>query len=246
MPFLLPMLPALIGAGASVAGSALSGSRSASTPTLSPEMQQLQDQLANYSSTLMTNPTKNLAPMKLAATDQISRNYAAMPKTVANSLSSLGFGSSGKLGTAMYNTAAARSGDLTNLEGQYGQMAVNQANEGASLSEQLLNSFRGVSGTSSGNPAGNALMSGGNGLSNLSTLLMLQKVLGQSGGGSSRNISWPGNSTSYDTSTGTYTYPSTSSPAGSGAPADPSSGYGGDGSSGFNSDSGGGYDFGNP
>ena len=241
----LSILPALIGGGASIISGLLKGGTSATTPTLSPEMQALQNQVGSYASGLMRNPTQGLAPMKLAATDQINRNYASMPKTVANSLSGMGFGASGKLGTAMYNTAAARSGDLTNLEGQYGLMAVNQANEGASLSEQLLNSSRGSSTSGYGSP-GIALQSAGNGLSNLSTLLMLKKVLGQNGGssGPNSNISWPGNSTSYDTSTGQYTYPS--SPAASGAPADPSSGYGGDsgGSSGFNSDSGGGYDFG--
>jgi hypothetical protein len=180
MPFLAPLgaagISALIGGGASVLGSTLSGKSqtSTSTPTLSPELQQLQSQLLSYSQSLL-DPNSNNAT-RSAGIDQINRNYSTMPGKVQQQLSSRGFGRSGKVGTAMYNVENARLGNLSNFESQLEQ-------QGSSLGMQLLNSGRGTTTTGPSNMAANGLMSAGNGLSNLSTLLMLQNVLGGGGGG---------------------------------------------------------------
>ena len=194
MPFGGLLTVGLISAGSSIAGSVLSGkpktstSTNTSTPTLSPELQGLQDKLLGYSGDLMDNPSAGLQPLKTAATDNINRGYGTVIPQLMRRMSTLGYGSSGKTGNLMFQTDIARQGDLSNLESQFAQMILNQQNQGANLGMNLLNSGRGISSTSTltgpNTMAANGFMSAGNGLENLSTLLILSKILGQSGGGS--------------------------------------------------------------
>lgn len=124
---------------------------------------------------------KSLAPMKLAATSQVNKNYQAMPRKVTAQLAGRGFGKSGKLGTSLYNVEGSRLSDMSNLEGEFANMGREQSNFGASIGQQLLNSLRGTTTTSSG--SGNGLMSAGNGLGNIASMLMMSKILGGGGGG---------------------------------------------------------------
>ena len=199
MPFLAALLPALIGGGASIAGSLLSGkpktstSTSSTTPTMTPEMQQLMDQLSSYSKDSMTNGGgQALTTMKNNSIDQVNRNYMGAPARLSSQFASRGYGSSGDFGNSLYQTEYQRQGALSGLESQYAQMGLNQQNTGANLGEQLLNFGKGSTSTSTGTTpdtsAQNGFLSAGNGMSNLSTLLMLSNVL-KGGGGSST----PGN-----------------------------------------------------
>ena len=170
MPWIIPA----IGAVSSVVGSALGGNRS-TTPTLSPELQALQSKLLGFSGSILDNPSAGMEGMKINGIDQINRNYAQMPDLVSRTLAARGFGKSGKLGTAMFNTSAARLGTLGDFQSQFNQMVLNRQMQAAGLSEQLLNSGRGS--TTNAGGVGPGLMSAGNGLENLSTLLMLSNVL---------------------------------------------------------------------
>lgn len=204
MPFAAaaPIIASVIGAGGSIAGSALSGKpktstqTSSTTPTLTPQMQALMDQLAGYSTDSMNNPGAGLAPIKNAAIDNVNRNYMSVGSRLNKGFASRGYGSSGSLGDSMLQTEFARAGDLTGLEGQFADRAIGQKNFGASLGTQLLGFGRGSSseGSSTGPDMSmsNGLLSGGNALENLSRLLMLGNVLKGGGGSSVGNMNTSG------------------------------------------------------
>lgn len=185
----MQLLTAGLGLGSSVLGSII-GSKpktttQTTTPTFSPELQQLMSQLQNYSTSAIQGPDAGLKPMKTAATDSINRNYAKAPMRLASNFASRGYGSSGSFGDSMFNTEMSREGDLSDLEGKFAGMALDQKNKGASLGEQLLQMGRGstTTGTGPNMATGNGLMSAGNGLENISTMLMMSKLL-KGGGGS--------------------------------------------------------------
>src|ERR1035441_1164978 len=168
------MPPAIIAAGiggvASIAGSLLSGkpkttttsanqnstssssgtSTSSTTPTFSPEMQVLMGQLGDYSTNSMNNPTAMLAPIRNSGLSNINQEYNGVPQQVTQQLASRGFGSSGATGEDLYTVANAKSGAQANLEGQLAQLGVQQSQFGASLGEQLLNTGKGSTSTSTG------------------------------------------------------------------------------------------------
>jgi len=209
MPFLAPLgaagISALIGGGASVAGSLLSGkpktttqqgttsSTSTSTPTFTPEGQQLQRQLLDYQSNLLRDPAAGTGAINAAGVNRINNNYDQLPQQLSQQLASRGFGKSGQLGEGFYQIGNDRLNNLSNFQSEMNKLILGRQAQGAALGQDLLNSTRGstvtTNGTSSGSSTGpdtsasNGLLSAGNGLSNLSTLLMLQKVLGSGGGG---------------------------------------------------------------
>lgn len=187
-------------------GSTASNNSTASvSPTFSPELQQLMTKLLGYSQGLTQDPTAALQPIRNSGLDSINRTYAAVPQAVTQQLANRGYGNSGSLGNSLYKVGLARAGAASDLEGQLATKGIDQQNFGAQLGTQLLNAGKGTTSTSSNDVSGynwgssagtgtgtgttpntslsNALLSGGNGLNNLSTLLMLQKVL--SGGGGS-------------------------------------------------------------
>jgi hypothetical protein len=188
MPVGIPaavLISSLVGAGTSVAGAALSSKKkqqtSTTTPTLSPELQALQQQLMSYSGDLMSNPSKGLQPMKTAGADKINRRYAAMPGKISQNMASRGYGSSGDFGNTMFQTEFARSGEMSDLESLFSQMTLDRQDRGAQIGQNLLAQGSGstTTGTIPGDSAGSALQSAGNGLGNLSTLMMLSKILKQ-------------------------------------------------------------------
>ena len=144
--------------------------------------------LLAFSNDQMVDPAAGLAPIKNAAIDNINRNYMDVPQQVTSQLARRGYGSSGNMGNSLYRVALARGGDLSNLEGQFADRAISQRNLGATLGEQLLGLGRGTTstGTTPDTSLSSGLLSGGNALQNLSSLLMFNNVLkggGGSGGG---------------------------------------------------------------
>jgi hypothetical protein len=114
-------------------------------------------------------------------------------------MASRGYGSSGNFGNTMYQSDYQRSGEQSDLQTQIMQMIMNQRNQGASLSQQLLGLTRGstMTGTSPDMSTSNALLSGGNAFSNIGTLLSLSSIMkggggfGGGGGGGMPSISIP-------------------------------------------------------
>ncbi len=129
--------------GAQMQGGNQSG-WSQTTKQVQPYLYPTQDELVSTISNMMlggTSPT--ITGMQTDAVNRVNQNYATMPRTIASRLSGLGFGKSGKLGTAMYNTEASRLNDISGLDSQFSQMGLNEQNFGSSLAEQLLNSTMG-------------------------------------------------------------------------------------------------------
>lgn len=179
MPFLAP---AIIGTGSSILGSIFGNKpqqqTSTTTPTLSPQMQQVMDQLLAYQQTTMANPESGLAPIKTAAQERINRNYAGAPDRIQSQLSRRGYGSSGKLPAGLYGLESSRMGDLGDIEGKFAQIGSDRSMQAASIVQNILGSMRGstTTGTMPGNP-GAGLSAAGTSLGNLSSLMMLQQML---------------------------------------------------------------------
>jgi hypothetical protein len=180
------MPPAAIAAGsigASVLGSILSSrkktTKTSSTPTYTPEMKALQERLLGYSGDLMTNPGKGLQPIKTASADRINRRYQTMPGKISQNMASRGYGSSGDMGNTMFQTEFARSGEMSDLDSLMSQLMLDQQNKGATIGQNLLRMGQGSEGegTQPGNMAANGLMSAGNGMENIASMLMMSKIL---------------------------------------------------------------------
>jgi len=155
------------------------------TPTFSPDLQQLMNNLLNYSSTSMSDPTAALKPIQNAGLNSINQTYATAPGTVAQQMAKRGYGSSGTMGDAMFNTGLARANAVSNFQGSLATDAINQQNFGATLGEQLLNTGKGTSTTgdttSNSNTNSTQTSSGlGDILGSLASLLMM----GATGGAS--------------------------------------------------------------
>jgi len=149
------------------------------------------------STQLLTDPAAGTEATNLNGIDQINNQYAQMPGQVSQQLAARGFGQSGKLGTAMYNTANAEATAKSGWQSQMAQLVSSRQMQGASLADQLLQMNRGTttSGTTTGpnTSAAAGFMSAGNGLSNLSSLMMLQNALG--GGSVPTSGAYSGNNT---------------------------------------------------
>jgi hypothetical protein len=167
-------------------------------------------QLGDYSQNSMNNPTAMLAPIRNAGLSNINQEYNGVPQQVTQQLASRGFGSSGATGEDLYTVANAKSGAQASLEGQLAQLGVQQSQFGASLGEQLLNTGKGSTSTSTGTSTtnGTSSMTGtstgpntmaANGLSSLGSSITsglgtsasgtqgwLAKLLGGSGAGNSQ------------------------------------------------------------
>lgn len=117
-------------------------------------------QLLAYGNQSMTDPTAGLAPIRNAGLQQINQAYSGVPGQVAQQMASRGYGSSGKMGDAMYKTNLARAGSVSGLEGQLANMGIQQQQYGASLAEQLLNSLKGTSNTTTGTTYGTSNQQG--------------------------------------------------------------------------------------
>lgn len=126
------------------------GGTTSSTPTFSSGLQSLMDSLQNYSTQSMSNPTAQLAPIQNAGLDQINQQYASVPNTVSTQLASRGYGSSGLMGNSLTQVANAKAGAMSSFNGQLASDAVQQSQFGGTLANQLLNTGKGSSGTSTG------------------------------------------------------------------------------------------------
>jgi len=140
-----------------------SGTTSGSTSTqatLTPEMQQLMQQLLGYSNKSMTDPMGAMAPMRNAGLQNINASYANVPGQISSQMASRGYGSSGAMGDAMLKTNLARAGAQSGFEGQLAQMGQQQQQYGSGLAQQLLNSMKGTTTTADGTTSSSGTNSG--------------------------------------------------------------------------------------
>src|ERR1035441_1939075 len=98
----------------------------------------------------MNNARSMVAPIRISGLSNINQLDNGVPQQVPQQLASRGFGSSGATGEDLYTVANAKSGAQANLEGQLAQLGVQQSQFGASLGEQLLNTDRKSTSTSTG------------------------------------------------------------------------------------------------
>lgn len=193
MPFIVPFLPAIIGAGASIAGGALASKSktTTTTPTLSPEMQGTQDKLLSVLQSMLDPSTDStLAPIKSAAEGTINTNYAQLPNKVTRQAAARGFGSSGKLGGGLLGVESARLGDLSSLEGNMAQLSSQRQLSAEQMIQQILANNTGRKSTTPGYALPSILTSIGGTLSNgvgssLGNLTALQTLAAMIKGGGS-------------------------------------------------------------
>ncbi len=186
------LIPAAIGGVASIFGSFMSGqpktttSSSTTTPTFNQTGNVANAGLSSLSDQLLTDPAAGTEATNLQGIDSINSQYAQMPGQVSQQLAARGFGQSGKLGTAMYNVAGAKAATQAGWNSSMAQLVSNRQMQGAGLAEDLLNANRGTSTNSTTTGPDTSLaagaMSAGNGLSNLSTLMMLHGIMNPGSG----------------------------------------------------------------
>jgi hypothetical protein len=201
MPFLIPLLApigaalsggtlagtaaaiaggtALAGTGAGIAGSVIGAGpkTTTTTPTLTPAMSNNQDQLIATIQKMMADPTGGLSAQRSADSGAINTAYAGMPNTITQMLASRGFGSSGKVGDAVYNTEGARLGAQSNLYGQYAALGSQRQLTATQIMDQIINANRGEAKTTPGQGLAAGLLSGGESL-----LGLLNPTPGAAGG----------------------------------------------------------------
>lgn len=191
MPIGIPaalIASSVIGAGASIAGSALSGkpktSTATSTPNFTPAEQSLVDQLLKYSGDTVSDPSAGLGPLKTASMESINRSYGNLPQIISKYMAQRGYGSSGEFGNSLYQTQLGRLGSLADFQGQFANLVSNRQQNAASLGDRLLSTVTGRTSTSTtpDTSLSNGLLSAGNAFNNIGLLAMMQKMLGGGGG----------------------------------------------------------------
>lgn len=186
MPQLIPLIPMIIsglGAGASIGGSiAASGSKTTtSTPTLSPGLQAGQTASLNDLMGILQNPSAGLAPVQQAGADSINRSFATMPQTATQALAGRGFGSSGQVGDAVYDTEGARLDAQSGLYGQMASLASSRQLSADQIMQSMISSGKGTTTTGPNQSVAGGLLSGGSALSNLTVLQTLQHMINNGG-----------------------------------------------------------------
>jgi len=108
----------------------------------------LYNQLLNFGTGVMNNPSAGLQPVQAAGEEQIDSSYGNIPQTISKQMASRGYGSSGSMGNSMYQTQLARLGAQGQFQGTMANLASQRQMQGGSLMEQLLGTQVGQSGTS--------------------------------------------------------------------------------------------------
>jgi hypothetical protein len=126
----------------------------------------------------MADPSQGTEPLRIAGRAKINTLYSGAPDMISRQLNARGFGNSGKKGKALIMTDLARRGQMAGFEGNLAENILNRQDTTMDLANRLLAAGRGVS--TSGNMLGGAVSAGSE---TLSTMLLLQKLLGSGVGG---------------------------------------------------------------
>jgi hypothetical protein len=157
------------------------------TTTLPPELQGAQSSDLSTLQNILSSPGAGLEPIQQSSSDAINRAYSALPQTATNALAARGFGSSGKVGDAVYDTEGSRLGAQSDLYGQMAQLANSRQLSAAQIIQGMVAAGRGASTSYPGNGAAAGLTTAGSSLGSLASLLTLQQMI-NGGGSSSANV----------------------------------------------------------
>lgn len=159
------------------------------TPTYSGPQYEMQSTAANTLQDRLRNPV-NLNPLKTAAIGKINQTYDGASDRLTDTLTSRGFGRSGKVGTNQAKLETERAGAIGSNESKFAGMQIDQNNQTLQQALQFAFAGPGQKTTQPGNPLGGAI----SGASETATLLYaLNHML--SGGGSVGDV--PGGNSSY-------------------------------------------------
>jgi hypothetical protein len=127
----------------------------------------LEDQL----NSIMTDPSAGTNPMRIAGRAQINSLYAGAPDQIARQMYARGFGGSGKEGKAVIQSDMARRGQMSNLESQLAEYALQRQLAAMKVAQEYLAKPVGS------NVAGGAVSGG------LQTLMAMMTAKDGAGGG---------------------------------------------------------------
>lgn len=144
-------------------------STTTSKPILSSQLQGAQNMDLATLQNILSSPSAGLQPIQQASSDAINRAYSAMPQTATNALAARGFGASGKVGDAVYDTEGSRLGAQSNLYGQMAQLGSQRQLSAADIINAMIGTGKGTQTTQTQSPLATVSQS----LGSLGTLLTM-------------------------------------------------------------------------
>lgn len=162
IPAIIPFIPAIIGAGASIAGGALSNrssSQQTQTPTLDPRFQPLQNQILTMVGNRLNQPT-DLSGYQREGIGTINRTSALTKQASDNSLTARGLSTSPVAANVDAVREAGRTSSIASLNNSLPLIQRDLQNQDLQLASGVLGQGRGLNVTGStssgGGPAGAA------------------------------------------------------------------------------------------
>jgi hypothetical protein len=152
---------------------------STATPTFAPEVRPALNTFLTQAQQMVQNPSAGIDPLRVSARERVNANYAGVPEMLSQKYGrNAGWGASGRFGTAAAGAEFQRIGQLSDLEGQFLQAALQQKSEGLGALQSILALGRGSTQTGETVMPGNMLAGGVNsGLQTASMLYSLNKLL---------------------------------------------------------------------
>jgi hypothetical protein len=131
-------LGALLGykSNTTAARTSTSDTTGSNSPVFSPEQSSMQSSLAASLSDRLKNGV-NLAPMRTAGADTITKAYAGAGDQLSSTLAGRGFGNSGQLGTGMKDIAISQAGAKGNLEAQLQKYSLDEQDKTMSQAQSF-------------------------------------------------------------------------------------------------------------
>ncbi len=183
----------IIASGISAVGGALANRKQKTTttaaPTIDPAYAGLQGDLLKRVQDRMANPggDANFKTVKNAAMTGVNRSAKAAGTSLNNRLAARGFGGAGtdgRSGRAQVDLELDRDRNMGDMEAKFAAMLLDRDDSTMGLAERLLSFGKGQ--TTSTEGTGNAVAGGlDSGISTLTTLLSLDKLMRPSAAGSS-------------------------------------------------------------
>lgn len=174
------LLPAMMG-GSMISG-ALSNRPQSTTRSIDPRYLDIRNTLLNKVDNDLRDPGAGLpGKMKAQAKTRVNRQYQNAASTLSSRMASQGFSAAnGTTVRSNLDLNLDRYKSMGDVDQGYDQMILDRDNSNRGLAERLIGVGSGATTTSSGNEMGGAV---GGGLSTLTTLMTLDKLMKGGGGG---------------------------------------------------------------
>jgi hypothetical protein len=162
-------------------------------PYYTPEQQQINSLVSSRLQARLADPSAGTEPIKTGALTDINRRYADAGDTLASRMAAKGYGTAGadgRAGRMNLNLELSRFRDQGDLETKMAQYIMQRDDNTLGLAQRFGQaSGSTTTGTQSGNVLGGAASGG---MSTLSTMLMLDKLLkgGKTGSGGGTDLSY--------------------------------------------------------